>query len=1089
MRRSVAVFCILVLVLISSLTLSSFVFAQMNIKMFEGMKARSIGPAGMSGRIGSIDAVVSNPNIIYVGAATGGLWRSVNGGVTWKPLFDEQAVPGIGAVAVFQKNPSIVWAGTGEGNPRNSVGVGKGIYKSLDGGDSWKFLGLAKTEKIHRVVLNPDNPDVAFAGALGTTWGENPERGVFKTVDGGKTWKKVLYVNEKTGCADLVMDPSNPNKLFASMWEHRRWPWFFNSGGPGSGLYVTYDGGDSWKKLTDKDGMPKGNMGRIGVAVAKNNPNVVYALVEAKKNALLRSENGGRNWKTINNKPGVNSRPFYYADIRVDPENENRVFCLQSSLKMSEDAGKNFNVISRGVHLDHHALWINPQNGSHMIDGNDGGIAISLDRGKTWRFVENLPLAQFYHINIDMAIPFNVYGGMQDNGSWRGPSEVWQRGGIRNYHWEEVGFGDGFACLVDPLDPNFGYAMSQGGYLNRFNLATGERKNIYPHGPDDVMLRFNWNAAIAIDPFDHKTVYYGSQFVHKSPDRGDSWKVISPDLTTDDPKKQKQHISGGLTMDATNAENHCSIITIAPSSLQKGLIWAGTDDGNVQITTDGGATWKNVVKNIPDLAENAWCPHIEASRYDAGTAYVVFDDHRRSNWITYVYKTEDYGKSWKSLTKNPPELKAENGEWGFVHVIEQDPVKKDLLYLGTEFGLFISFDDGGHWMKWTNGVPTCPVRALIVHPRDHALVIGSHGRAAFILDDVTPFRTITEETTKKPLHMFEIAPAYQHRNKAVGGYHFSANAIFQGENRRYGALVTYIVNPPEKKKVKKTEEGNKKRKKLKTEKKMGVGSDVPKEMKKMKGSKNIEVTVLDEAGKVIRKTETTFKKGMNRYFWNLRRDGYNYPGYRRRNLKYLPAGPEVVPGIYTIKFTLGDFSVSQKVEVKADPRENFSLEERKEKQNLLLKFGQRINVINEVLNRVGNFTKSMNSVLANLKEREDDGAKDVKKSGGELNKKLEKFKESIIGVRGKQGIHSRNFTLMSKVGKASGPLNSTFGAPTPSGLEFVRQAEAAIEQMLVRFNKLFDEDVAAFKEKVKSAEVKLFKDYKSLDMNWEKKKH
>ena len=722
-------------------------FAQFDPDLFSGMKARSIGPAGMSGRIGDIEAVVSNSNIIYVGAATGGVWKSTNGGITWKPIFDNQPASSIGAVSVFQANPSIVWIGTGEGNPRNSVGVGNGIYKSLDAGETWKFLGLEKTEKIHRVVLHPTDPNIAYVAALGTTWGENPERGVFKTTDGGKKWQKLLFIDQKTGCADLVMDPTNPNKLFAAMWEHRRWPWFFKSGGPGSGLYLTYDGGENWKKITEKEGLPKGELGRIGVAIARNNPDVVYALVEAEKSALCRSDDGGRNWKIINQSRNVNPRPFYYADLRVDPQNENRIYSLHSRLTVSNDGGKSFERIRSRVHSDHHALWIHPENGNFMIDGNDGGVAFSYDHGQTWRFVDNLPLAQFYHINIDMEIPYNIYGGMQDNGSWRGPSDAWQIGGIRNFHWEEVGFGDGFATLSDPNDSNIGYCMSQGGYLNRFNRITGERKDIRPPAPDSIELRFNWNAAIAIDPFDPKTVYYGSQFVHKSTDRGDSWTIISPDLTTNDPEKQKQAESGGLTFDVTNAENHCSILTIAPSPLKPGIIWVGTDDGNVQVTQDDGKTWKNVIQNIPRLPDNTWCPHIEASKFDAGTAYAVFEDHQRSNWTTYIYKTENFGKKWESLAKNDPTVPKEKNspeQWGFVHVIEQDPVNKNLLYLGTEFGLFISFDDGKNWLKWKHGVPTVPVRALIVHPRDHDLVIGTHGRAAYILDDVRPLRSISK---------------------------------------------------------------------------------------------------------------------------------------------------------------------------------------------------------------------------------------------------------------------------------------------------------------------------------------------------------
>ncbi|RMD85971.1 MAG: hypothetical protein D6813_15580, partial [Calditrichaeota bacterium] len=672
-------------ILIALVLITFLVFplhAQIDPQLLAGLKARSIGPAGMSGRVTAIDVVLSNPDIIYIGAATGGLWKSENGGITWKPIFDDQPVASIGAIAVFQPNPDIVWVGTGEGNPRNSVSVGNGVYKSIDGGKTWTHLGLEESERINRIVLHPTNPNIAYVGVVGKTWGEHPQRGVFKTEDGGRTWKKILYVNKNTGCTELVMDPSNPNKLFAAMWDHRRWPWFFRSGGPGSGLYMTKDGGNTWKHLTSKDGLPEGELGRIGLAISLSQPNIVYALVEAKKSALLKSEDGGETWKVVNDDPRIARRPFYFANIRVDPELPNRIYNLHSFVQVSDDGGKTFKTLIRyrDIHPDFHAMWINPNDPTHIIVGNDGGVAISYDRGKTWRFVSNLPLAQFYHINVDMETPYNIYGGMQDNGSWRGPSEVWENGGIRNHHWEEVGFGDGFDTAPDPEDPLIGYSMSQQGFLMRWNLHTGERKDIRPPAPDGVRLRFNWNAGFAIDPFDHNTIYYGSQFVHKSTDRGDTWSIISPDLTTNNPEWQKQYESGGLTPDVTGAENYTTIIAIAPSPVQQGVIWVGTDDGRVHVTRDGGKTWTSVEKNIKGVPPNTWVPHIEPSKFDAATAFVVFDDHRRSNWTPYVFKTTNFGKSWKSLATK--DLR------GYVHVIEQDPVKPELLFLGTEFGLY-----------------------------------------------------------------------------------------------------------------------------------------------------------------------------------------------------------------------------------------------------------------------------------------------------------------------------------------------------------------------------------------------------------------
>ncbi len=576
------------LILFSSTSLAA---NNLDVSKLAGMKARSIGPAGMSGRVTDIEVDPSDKNRIYVAAAAGGIWKSINGGITWQPIFDNQRVASVGAVAVDPTNSDVIWAGSGEGNHRNSVSVGNGIYKSVDGGVTWRHSGLEKTERIHRVLIHPRRPQTVYVAAVGQMWGENPQRDIFKTTDGGQTWKKVLYVNPRTGAADLVMDPHNPDKLIAAMWEHRRWPWAFQSGGPGSGIYLTFDGGETWSRRTGKAGLPAGELGRIGLAIADNRPNIVYALVEAEKSALLRSEDGGVNWSVVNDSPGINPRPFYYADIYVDPQNENRIYSLHSRLNRSEDGGKSFRSVveSSRIHGDKHALWIDPDDSAHLIDGSDGGVAISRDMGATWRFIENLPLAQFYHIAVDDLQPYNVYGGLQDNGSWRGPSRVLHNRGIFSWHWQRVGSGDGFDTIPDAAHPErFGYSMSQGGNLRRFDLLTGERRVVKPVHPDGKPLRFNWNAAIAQDPFDASAIYFGSQFLHRSRDNGQSWEILSPDLTTNDPEKQKQLDSGGLTYDVTGAENYTTIVTIAPSPVQQDVIWVGTDDGNVQLTRNGG---------------------------------------------------------------------------------------------------------------------------------------------------------------------------------------------------------------------------------------------------------------------------------------------------------------------------------------------------------------------------------------------------------------------------------------------------------------------------------------------------------------------
>jgi photosystem II stability/assembly factor-like uncharacterized protein len=1068
------------------LTVSVFTFpmlAQFNPELFGGMQARSIGPAGMSGRIASIDVVASNPDVIYVGAATGGVWKSVNGGTTWFPLFDDQPVAAIGAVSVCQSNPSIVWVGTGEGNPRNSASVGNGIFKSVDGGRTWKQMGLEGTERIHRVLVDPANPQIVYAAAMGRMWGENSERGVYKTTDGGSTWNNVLFVNNRTGCADLVMDPSNPNKLIAAMWEYRRWPWFFNSGGVGSGLYITYDGGEHWSKVTPDDGIPKGELGRIGIAIARNNPDVVYALIEATKNVLCRSDDGGKTWRVVNRSPNVAPRPFYYADIYLDPDNENRLYSLHSNLQVSDDGGKSFSSLGRGsrVHSDHHALWIHPQDGSFLIDGNDGGVAISRDRGKTWRIVDNLPLAQFYHINVDLETPYNVYGGMQDNGSWRGPSEVWENWGIRNWHWTEVGYGDGFATLVDASYPDHGYAMSQGGELIRFNWKTGERKSIRPWGPDDVDLRFNWNAGIAQDPFDPKTVYYGSQFVHKSTDRGENWSIISGDLTTNDTTKQRQAESGGLTKDVTNAENYTSIITIAPSPVQQGVLWVGTDDGMVQVTRDGGGTWVNVSENIPGVENYAWVAHIEASKFRAGEAYVVFDDHRRSDWTTYLFKTEDFGRSWRSLTENDPTqaTEDENDLWGYALALEQDPLKEGLLYLGTEFGLWISFDDGGSWMKWTHGFPTVSAMALIVHPRDHDLVIGTHGRAAYILDDVRPLRSATREVLASTLHVFDVPATYQHRVKQTSGYHFPGDAMFRGQNKSYGAMITYNVNLPAEEKVRGGDATAGKEQ-----------TPAPSARGEKKDTAFVDIEILDDEGSVIRTFRGPAKRGINRGIWDLRMDGWKSPRLRPREVEtYRPRGPEVLPGTYTIRLKAGGREVTTTVEVKADPRVSFSMQARLQNFDMLKSVGQRLEVATEAVDRIQQVRKAIQLVMDQTKGAKDSVSKDLRESSEALKKKIKIVADQFIfDSEEVQGIARNPNNVATKLRRVLGSVGSSWDEPNSTQERSFRQAEQFLVQALAEFNEVFSTDVPAYRAVVGAEKLRLFPEQTTLSIDWVKAK-
>lgn len=1062
--------------------------AQIDAELLAGLKARSIGPASMSGRVAAIDAVASNPDIVYAGAATGGLWKSIDGALSFTPVFDDQPVAAIGAVSIFQPSPDIVWVGTGEGNPRNSMSVGNGIYKSIDAGRTWQHLGLEKTERIHRIITHPRDPNIAWVAALGQAWGQNADRGVFKTTDGGRSWTKILYVNERTGAADLIIDPTNPNKLFAAMWEYRRWPWFFNSGGPGSGLHVTYDGGTTWRRASEEDGMPKGNLGRIGLAVAPSNANVVYALVEADKSALLRSDDGGRKWTSVNTEHNVANRPFYYADIRVDPADPNRVYNLFSLVSLSTDGGRSFKTLIpfAKIHPDYHAIWINPNDPSQIYVGNDGGVAESEDRGQSWRYVSTLPLGQYYHIAVDNDVPYNVYGGMQDNGSWKGPNTTWETGGIRNWDWQEVGFGDGFATVPIPNDSTIGYAMSQEGYIMRWNLKTGERKDIRPAPPvGQPDLRFNWNAAIAVDPFDVNGVYFGSHFVHKSSNRGDSWTTISPDLTTNRKEWQNQARSGGLTPDVTSAENYTTIVTIAPSTRERNVIWAGTDDGRVHVTRDGGANWTSVEANLKGVPANTWVPEIKASRHDAATAFIVLDDHRRSNWTPYVYRTTDYGKSWSSLATKDVQ--------GYALSIEQDPVEPNLLFLGTEFGLYVSVDAGKAWIKWKHGFPTVSVQGLAVHPRDHDLVIGTHGRAAYVLDDIRPLRTLSKALLSKPLHLFAVPDAQAYTTRQKEGSRFVGDGEFRGENEPYGALLTYSLNLPglphpteEKERERKQKERDAAQKMLVTE--AGAPQDIPKEPEAAAETKEapksddkapeVEIEVADASGVVIRKLKAPARLGVNRIAWELRRDAFKRPTVAGEETGDPSArtGPEVPPGTYTVTMKFRGNEAKQSVRVLADPRETYAQQERQTKYDTLLRAGKLTETITEAIERIQKTRADIDAVSARLKKSDDAADKTphpVVKSGAALKKRLDEMEKRLWQPPKTKGI-TADTDVLSKIGYPMYAMSSSWDTPTPAQLVYLERAEAELKTVLADFNRLFAQDVAKYRDEVRVANVNLF---------------
>lgn len=832
---------------------------------------RCIGPANMGGRIDDFAVAESDPYIIYSATASGGLWKTTNNGVTWEPVFDDQPTSTIGDVTVAPSNPEIVWVGTGEANNRQSSSWGNGVYKSYDGGKTWQHMGLDDTQTIGRLIIDPFDPNIVTVAVGGHLWGPNVQRGVFKTTDGGQTWTKTLFVDENTGCTDLAMDPSNNKILYAAMYQRRRRGWGFMGGGTGSGLYKSIDGGDTWTKLTK--GLPEGNTGRIGIDIYRKDPNIVYAIVEHKEGGVFRSEDKGESWIRMSN---TNPRPMYYSQIRVDPNNDLRIWVLGARMYTSYDGGKTFktDVVSR-VHGDHHALWINPANSNHMVLGSDGGIYFSYDKGITWDFICILPLGQFYEVGFDFQTPYNIYGGLQDNGSWGGPSSTKYRIGITNADWFRVGGGDGFYTQVDPEDHNILYVESQNGNLRRMNLYTDETKSIRPEPEDEKeRYRFNWNTPVLISPHDSKTIYYGGNKLFKSTDRGDTW-TASIDLTTQQ-DRDKIPLMGIMPDTATLSRNdgistYGNIITISESPVKQGILWVGTDDGNVQLSEDGGDTWTNLIEKIPGVPEYTYVSRIVASNFNEARAYVTLDGHRNDDLKPYVYVTENSGKKWRSISSNLPHGSTAN-------VIREHHRNPDLLFVGTERGAYFTIDRGKTWSQFKGNLPMVPVDDITIHPRENDLIFGTHGRSIYVLDDVTPLEELHETVLQSESHLFTIRPA--ERFQAYNHKGSTGHKMFIAPNPGFGAIITYNLNfKPDKKDT-------------------------------------VLVTILDKEGKKIRELKGTKKLGFNRIHWDLR---YEPPVIEERE-RFVPRGPFVVPGEYTVELKAKGNNLTNTVQVEIDSR-------------------------------------------------------------------------------------------------------------------------------------------------------------------------
>jgi photosystem II stability/assembly factor-like uncharacterized protein len=774
------------LVLIHALSVAGAQIAAPGAPLIADLKWRNIGPANMAGRVTDIEALDGDPAVVLVAAASGGVWKSVNAGTTWEPIFDNYGSSNIGDVAFFQPNPNIIWVGTGESCTRNSAGWGDGVYKSTDGGKTFANMGLRDTHHVSEVVTHPTNPDIVYVAAQGHLWAHTGEPGVFKTLDGGKTWTRLtagLPDDGKTGASDLKMDPRNPDILYAAMWERLRRPYRFDSGGPHGGIYKSSDGGKTWKKLTT--GLPAGDTGKIGIAIYRRNPHILVAIVEhgfqpprlvqGKPNpdyddmsklgtGLYRSEDAGRTWKYVSR---YNNRPFYYSHIYINPSDDKLVYVLAGNATVSEDGGRTFaRSLPGAISGDFHALWIDPNNRNRFYIGNDKGSYVTYDGGRTFQMFDNMAIGQFYAVTLDSRDPYWVYGGLQDNGNWGGPSNSRDWNGVLNDHWFKFHSGDGFHTTVDPDDWRTVYTEAQGGAISRYDadfrqlgksIAPTPRtilnfKDVMPSftGSDARLpqnFRFNWSAALTLSTHDPRTVYFGGNHLFKSIDRGETWTIISPDLTTNDPVKTNPE-SGGLTRDVTSAETHCTIITIAESPIARGLIWVGTDDGNVQVTRNGGGSWTNVRPNVPEAPREMWVSRVTPSRFDPATAYVTFDGHRSDDFRPWVFKTADYGRTWAKISGDLPGNHP-------VYVITEGLKNPNLLFVGTEFAAWVSIDGGRHWERLMNGLPTVPVHDLVIHPRDGDLVAATHGRSVWILDDITPLEQLTDQVLASEAHLFQ----------------------------------------------------------------------------------------------------------------------------------------------------------------------------------------------------------------------------------------------------------------------------------------------------------------------------------------------
>jgi len=978
-----------------------------------GLAFREIGPAIMGGRVDDISVIESDPKIVYVGLASGGVWKTINAGTTWEPVFDHEAVSTIGAVAVAPSDPSIVWVGTGEPNNRQSSSWGNGVYKSTDAGRSWQHMGLAETHHIGRILIHPSNSDIVYVAALGRLWGPNRERGVFKSADGGETWQHVLFINEDTGAVDLAMDPSSPGILLAAVYQRRRTSFGFNGGGPHSAIYKTTDGGATWKKVSK--GLPyenekDGETGRIGLNIYRRNPSIIYAIVEHAKGGVFRSEDKGETWKKMG---GSNPRPMYFSKIRIDPNNDLRIWLMDKLLYYSEDGGKTYTTPPvRYIHGDFHAMWINPKDSNQMIIGDDGGLNRSWDGGRTWEVFDNLPIGQFYEVGFDMQKPYRIYGGLQDNGVWGGPSQVLIAKGVANISnedWVRLAGGDGFYAQVDPTDPDILYSETQDGSLFRRNLKTYESRPIRPRESEgEPRFRFQWNTPLVVSSHDPKTIYCGAQFLFESQDRGDTWTKISPDLTTGI-DRDTLPIMGKIPDANTRSRNDgvqswpC-LTTIGESPLNPDLVWVGTDDGNLQVTRDGGKTWRNVSGRIPGLPGGTYVSRVIASRHAEGTAYATFDGHRMNDFGIYVYTTTDFGQTWLPISKGIPHNN------GVVSVIREHHRNPNLLFAGTETGAYVSFDRGESWVPLRLNLPTVPVDDIAIHPRENDLIFGTHGRSLWILDDITPLEELDKALLDEGLHLFDLRPAtawsiYSH--EAAPGH-----MIFTGPNPPYGALVTYYL-------------------------KARPGAP-----------KKAVVRVEDASGKKIREFEGPAEPGINRTAWDLRYGppaGLTEGQIAGLNAQALSQGPLVEPGTYQITVLAGEERSSKKVVVEGDPRITITAADRGARHDAIMRAYELGGTALLSLQQIRMLDESLTKILEFWRRP---GAPAIPE---EIQRKAAEFSKNVNELRVR-----RLPTITRRLGRLGDDLEGFTAAPTAAQIEELESLTALVKDTASAIEKLIE---------------------------------